>query len=223
MVVILLIDHRVALVMSELRQRSSRSTAKDEDRNVDAREPRSAFSLADIARMLLGLVVLNFMLSYYVTRTPLWGSETRLTNPRYLKFIVETYMPGSNGYLNLTEQELALYNGQDLSLPIYVALNGTVYDVTSNPGSYGPIGAYSFFSGRDAARAYVTGCFKTDLTHDLRGLDHGEANKIIAGWQAFYESSQKYWKVGYVHHPPLSGEPPAPCQGRPAPAGVTRN
>jgi hypothetical protein len=36
---------------------------------------------------------------------------------------------------------------------------------------YGPGGGYSFFAGRDAARAYVSGCFKSDLTHDLRGLE----------------------------------------------------
>lgn len=36
---------------------------------------------------------------------------------------------------------------------------------------YGPGGGYSFFAGRDAARAFVSGCFDTDLTHDLRGLE----------------------------------------------------
>lgn len=49
---------------------------------------------------------------------------------------------------------------------------GEVYDVTSNPRIYGPGGSYSFFSGRDASRAYITGCFDdpVQLTHDLRGL-----------------------------------------------------
>ena len=30
---------------------------------------------------------------------------------------------------------------------------------------------YSFFSGRDATRAFVTGCFDTDLNGDLRGVE----------------------------------------------------
>jgi Cytochrome b5-like Heme/Steroid binding domain len=49
--------------------------------------------------------------------------------------------------------------------------SGDIYDVSSNRRMYGPGGAYGFFSGKDAARAFVTGCFKDDLTHDIRGLD----------------------------------------------------
>lgn len=30
---------------------------------------------------------------------------------------------------------------------------------------------YGFFSGRDATRAFVTGCFDTDLNGDLRGVE----------------------------------------------------
>jgi hypothetical protein len=49
--------------------------------------------------------------------------------------------------------------------------SGDVYDVSANRRVYGPGGGYGFFSGKDAARAFVTGCFKDDLTHDVRGLD----------------------------------------------------
>jgi predicted heme/steroid binding protein len=71
----------------------------------------------------------------------------------------------------LTETELARYDGSDPTSPIYVALDGSVFDVTSGRATYGPGGAYHHFAGRDAARAFITGCFKTHLTHDLRGLD----------------------------------------------------
>jgi putative protein kinase ArgK-like GTPase of G3E family len=36
---------------------------------------------------------------------------------------------------------------------------------------YGPGGSYHFFAGRDATRAFVTGCFQEDLTDDLTGVE----------------------------------------------------
>lgn len=52
-----------------------------------------------------------------------------------------------------------------------MAVNGTVFDVSANKLTYGPGGSYHFFAGRDATRAYVTGCFLDDLTPDLRGVE----------------------------------------------------
>jgi predicted heme/steroid binding protein len=75
------------------------------------------------------------------------------------------------GELLLTDAELSLYNGTDPSLPIYLALNGTIYDVSAGPKHYGPGGSYHFFAGKDATRAFVTGCFDTDLVGDLRGVE----------------------------------------------------
>lgn len=49
-----------------------------------------------------------------------------------------------------------------------------MYDVTAGRESYSGTGGYAFFSGVDAARAYVTGCFKTHLTHDIRGFGKKE-------------------------------------------------
>lgn len=75
------------------------------------------------------------------------------------------------GPIHLTPTQLSLYNGTDPSLPIYLAVNGTVFDVSANRMMYGPGGHYNFFTGRDATRAFVTGCFQEDLTHDLRGVE----------------------------------------------------
>jgi len=55
-----------------------------------------------------------------------------------------------------------------------------VYDVSANRRVYGPGGGYGFFAGKDAARAFVTGCFKTDLTHDIRGLDPAQLEVVTA-------------------------------------------
>ena len=38
-----------------------------------------------------------------------------------------------------TESELALYDGSDASKPIYVGLDGDVYDVTAGSRMYGPV------------------------------------------------------------------------------------
>jgi predicted heme/steroid binding protein len=67
--------------------------------------------------------------------------------------------------------ELEAYDGTDPKRPIYVGLNGSIYDVSASPHTYGPGGSYSFFAGRDAARAFITGCFQEDLTPDMRGVE----------------------------------------------------
>jgi predicted heme/steroid binding protein len=66
---------------------------------------------------------------------------------------------------------LSTYNGSDPSLPIYVAVNGSIYDVSASPRFYGQGAGYNVFAGRDASRAFVTGCLEEDLIPDLRGVE----------------------------------------------------
>jgi hypothetical protein len=66
---------------------------------------------------------------------------------------------------------LKRYDGSDPSLPLYLAINGTIYDVSSGRRFYGPGGSYQYFGGVDATRAFVTGCFAEDITPDLRGVE----------------------------------------------------
>lgn len=171
-------------------------------------EERTRFLVLDVLRLLSGVLLLNAFASWWFTGSSTWGYQGKWINTRYLKH----RLVGSE--LDLTLQQLSLYNGSDPNLPIYIAINGTVYDVTSSPHMYGPKGPYRFFSGKDAARAFVTGCFQKDdeFTYDLRGLDEEEAAHDIKGWRDFFEDSPKYWYVGTVQHDPLTGEPPSPCQ-----------
>ena len=62
-----------------------------------------------------------------------------------------------HGLKEFTADELAQYDGSDLSKPIYLAINGKVFDVSAGPKYYGKGGSYGYFSGKDASRAYITG------------------------------------------------------------------
>ncbi|KAF5855376.1 hypothetical protein ETB97_009338 [Aspergillus alliaceus] len=162
--------------MSSLRQRQQqqqptkepstpqpRSTAPEKPSNRNA---KTGPSILDIIRVLVTLVVASCGLSYYMTSSEsvLWGYRPWFTRwPVLIRYL--------QGPLTLTPQQLSLYNGTDTSLPIYLSINGSVFDVSANPLVYGPGGHYNFFTGKDATRAFVTGCFQEDQTHDLRGVE----------------------------------------------------
>lgn len=165
-----------------------------------------------VFRSFWTLALLGYLLAFFVTKSWTLNYESRWLHWGYIKH--RLLEPTG---IEFTEQELALYDGSDAHKPVYLAINGTVFDVSTRRETYGPIGPYHFFAGRDAARAYATGCFQTDLTHDLRNLTASQL-EAVRGWHQFFNNSKRYWPVGHVKHGPLTGEPPAPCQGRPKPS-----
>ncbi|KAE8350870.1 cytochrome b5-like heme/steroid binding domain-containing protein [Aspergillus coremiiformis] len=158
--------------MASLRQRQVPPVAEPCTPKPRSQKPKSTrnekttISILDIIRVLATLVIASCGLSYYMTSSEsvLWGYRPWFTRwpvlARYLQ-----------GPLVLTPEQLSLYNGTDSSLPIYLAINGTVFDVSANPLVYGPGAHYNVFTGKDATRAFVTGCFEEDQTHDLRGVE----------------------------------------------------
>ncbi|KAL1598600.1 hypothetical protein SLS60_007740 [Paraconiothyrium brasiliense] len=144
--------------------------AKDEPaepiKKVATETTSSGFSVLDILRVAGGILLFSSALSYLTTSgTSLtWGYNPWWTRAREWKNIL-------NHPVSLTDEELKAYDGTDPSKPIYLALNGTIYDVSISPATYGPGGSYHFFAGRDAARAFLTGCFDTDSVPDLRGVE----------------------------------------------------
>lgn len=77
-----------------------------------------------------------------------------------------------SGKQDLTDADLKAYDGSDPDKPLYLAIDGRIFDVSSGRHFYGPGGHYGHFAGRDASRAWVTECWDTEdqLTHDMRGV-----------------------------------------------------
>ncbi|KAF1833118.1 hypothetical protein BDW02DRAFT_570425 [Decorospora gaudefroyi] len=126
----------------------------------------NGLSVLDVLRILGGVLLLSCGLSYLSTsgESMTWGYNAWWTRAREWKSLLQ-------GEIHLTDTELALYDGTDPTKPIYLALNGTIYDVSISPKTYGPGGSYHFFAGKDAARAFLTGCFADDSVPDLRGVE----------------------------------------------------
>ncbi|KAJ3174049.1 hypothetical protein HDU88_000016 [Geranomyces variabilis] len=152
--------------------------------------------------VLASLLATTLLTSFIVTNSATFGYSV----PNWRK-----YMPRGEE-LVLTPEELKAFDGSVPGRPIYIAINGEVYDVSVSPQYYGKDGSYNFFAGKDAARAYITGCFQTDLTHDLRGLNDAQIRSLQT-WSDFYSKSDKYFRVGRVVHEPIDPDspPPPPC------------
>lgn len=97
-----------------------------------------------------------------------------------------------------TPAELAQYNGTNPSLPVYLAVKGTVFDVTANRAMYEPGQGYSVFAGKDASRALGKSSLKPeDCIPDTTGMD-AEELETLDKWEAHYR--KKYPVVGTVKH-----------------------
>jgi len=117
-----------------------------------------------VIQLLVGVALLVPAISYLILDGE---SFTFGYNPVWLR--LEYWNPPAP--LTLTDAQLALHNGSDPTLPVLVAINGSVFDVSANRETYGPGGSYNVFAGVDAARGFITGCFAEDRTWDLRGVE----------------------------------------------------
>ncbi|KAM4814944.1 neudesin isoform 2-T2 [Thomomys bottae] len=66
-----------------------------------------------------------------------------------------------------TEEELARYGGEEEDQPIYLAVKGVVFDVTSGREFYGRGAPYNALTGKDSTRGVAKMSLDpADLTHD---------------------------------------------------------
>ncbi|KND01606.1 uncharacterized protein SPPG_03403 [Spizellomyces punctatus DAOM BR117] len=192
--------------MSHLQQRKTASSqgAPQQEPTFQRNSPRkrtTTSSTSGVGTFLLTLgliIVTGLATSWIVTDSLTFGYPI----PNWRKLL-------HRHEITLTTAELAQYDGTDPSKPIYLAINGKVYDVSAGPQYYGKGGGYNFFSGKDAARAYITGCFQTHLTHDLRGLSEAQI-KTLDQWTDFYAKHDQYFYVGKVIHDPIPEDAPIP-------------
>ncbi|KAJ8494580.1 hypothetical protein ONZ45_g9723 [Pleurotus djamor] len=104
----------------------------------------------------------------------------------------------------ITLEELKQFDGSDESKPIYVAIKGTVFDVSHKKDVYGSGKSYNLFAGKDASKALGMSSLKPeDAISDYSGLSDGDMNTLNE-WHSFF--SKRYNVVGKVIDlPPMSG------------------
>ncbi|OBT69438.1 hypothetical protein VE03_01101 [Pseudogymnoascus sp. 23342-1-I1] len=155
--------------------------AKEAARSLPKAEVATLFT--PINAILLSLFVL---IVYYQLRP-----KTPTALPRQPPAVV---------FQTFTPRTLLPNNGTN-GAPVYLAVRGQVFDVTSGRQFYGPGGPYANFAGRDASRGLAHGSFDEDmLTSDLDGpLDtlsdlNDEQKEALRGWEERF--NEKYLVVG---------------------------
>ncbi len=109
--------------------------------------------------------------------------------------------------ISMTIEELKEYDGRKstdgTTVPLYLAIKGRIYDVSAGAEYYGPGRSYHHFVGRDASRAFATGCCKGEcLISSLKGLAPALI-KEVDRWVELYEYHDKYKFVGLLIEDPV--------------------
>ncbi|OJA07770.1 hypothetical protein AZE42_02987 [Rhizopogon vesiculosus] len=157
--------------------------------------------LLGLLKFIVYLLLAVLIAGKFFTGSFLWEYEGKWAR-------LKTYWPESSGRL-FSETYLATFDGTDSTKPLYLAIDGDVFDVSSNRRTYGPGGPYHHMAGVDAARSFATGCFATHRTHDLRGLSEDEI-MAVEHWKTFFTDHKTYFKAGKVQHHPIDPSSPIP-------------
>lgn len=105
--------------------------------------------------------------------------------------------PSVNEMRLFTAEELSSFTGRG-GAPIYIAILGDVFDVSTGRKHYAAGHGYAHFAGRDGSRAFATGdSGGQGLTDSIEALQW-EDLEAIAGWHKFYMEHDNYTHVGMV-------------------------
>ncbi|KAK5305582.1 hypothetical protein LTR99_003126 [Exophiala xenobiotica] len=95
----------------------------------------------------------------------------------------------------ITLEELSKCDGTNPDKPTYVAIKGTVFDVSKN-SAYGEKGQYHVFAGKDPSRALALSSLKPDdCVAEWDDLDD-KYKTVLDEWYTFF--SKRYNIVGKV-------------------------
>ncbi|KAK2878562.1 hypothetical protein QQF64_011372 [Cirrhinus molitorella] len=96
-----------------------------------------------------------------------------------------------------TEEELQRYDGSEDGQPIYMAIKGVVFDVTTGKEFYGKGASYNALVGKDSTRAVAKMSLDpADLTYDTTGLTESQLESLEQIFKGTYKA--KYPIVGYT-------------------------
>ncbi|CAF9919465.1 MAG: hypothetical protein HETSPECPRED_004009 [Heterodermia speciosa] len=153
----------------------------------EAGPPPPAVEAATITSPInLILLALLFVLVYFRLRPAAPQTLPKAPDP----IVFRTFAP----------PDLKPFNGEG-NMPVYLAVRGKVFDVTSGRNFYGPGGPYENFAGRDATRGLACGSFDEDMLtkdlegplDDLKGLGVDEL-QALQDWEDRF--TEKYLVVG---------------------------
>lgn len=103
----------------------------------------------------------------------------------------------------ITLEELSQCDGTNPNKPTYVAIKGTVFDVSKN-AAYAEKGQYHVFAGKDPSRALALSSLKPeDCVPEWDDLDD-KYKTVLDEWYSFF--SKRYNVVGKVEGAHNDGE-----------------
>lgn len=169
----------------------------------------ASFGLSDILRIVVGLLIASQVVLRVLTGNWVTGfkREREINNGSGKEKQKLDHYWVTNEYTlpyNFTLEELSKFSGQHGSaeVPIVLAINGSVFDVSSSRHLYGKWGPYRKFSGKDCSNNFQFGIFDhasytsmLECDWDISGLDDA-GREMVQQWHHFFE--KKYPLVGHV-------------------------
>ncbi|TPX51406.1 hypothetical protein SeMB42_g00450 [Synchytrium endobioticum] len=144
---------------------------------------------------LLPILVGGLSVWFYLSSTKTKGSHPNSSTSSSTTN-TPSNMSSSSGQRSFTPAELSKFDGSNPTLPVYLAIKGTVFDVSAQRDMYKPGAGYHVFAGRDASRALgMSSLNPDDCVSDYSGLNP-EDMETLDKWEAHYR--KKYPVIGHV-------------------------